>query len=200
MSAKFSAMGIRWGRLLLFGAALVGIQAAVAEGTPAPVTWRRHVSAPLADGTRVTFLYPASLRAEVKPTRGIILSRPASLLCRMRRASRLLPSDTSEYIVISGRPVSGKISAGKSAGPHTWRCGNGGPPRGWDVTLMDPATHRAYGLGYRLSGDETGIFEARRAVIEKSFRVLRRGEEIPADYPLTQGGRIYEPPPYMSLL
>jgi hypothetical protein len=183
---------MRFRRIAILTIALSGVMSAIYASVP---RWRRYVSRPLDDGTRVTFVYPATLRAA--PGQWASLGRPHSFpgaIIRTVRLFGLTGGYDGEYIRLGYDLDGSRPPEGKSAARHRWECGNGGPPRGWDVAVNHPASGRVYQLRYCLSYDEPGDFKSRSAVIDKSFRVLAAEEPIPDDFPVTQGAALKQTP------
>ena len=166
---------MRLGRLAAFTIGLLAVLFLVGSLHSQEAGWKRYVSAPLPDGTRVTFLYPAELRLDVKGQRGFCLSRPESAVSSVRRlVPHGLPYSGAkgEYVRVAWRPLDSKspwkLPPGKSSKRHTWDCGNGGPPRGWDILINDRATRRIYFVGYRLQREEPESFDERKRIIEEA--------------------------------
>lgn len=186
-------------RIMLMTVALVGILLAIGSSVTADADWRRCVTQPTADGSRLTFLYPGALQQKMDAGSHWMLARPQSFLGRFRRSFSpgFSTSTDGEFISVRCWPADFGLPPGKTETLHRYGCGNGGPPRGWDVTLQDGAKGPFYDLHYRLNDEEPCSFEKRSSLVARSLKVLHRGDPVPADYPVMQGPTLvdYTTPP-----
>src|SRR4051812_22294663 len=132
---------MRLRRIVPLSVALAGVLLAIGSSVTADADWRRCVTQPMVDGSRLTFLYPARLRPRRDPFNHWRLGRPQSFTGKLRRSLVAGFSTTTdgESIYLHCSPDGSGLPAGKRESPHRVSCDFGGPPRGWDVTIQDGA-------------------------------------------------------------